>query len=45
MAFSVLHLYHGAFEALQRIPWPVTVAVVLNTVIGALGLVRGSCSS
>ncbi|ERF70122.1 hypothetical protein EPUS_00309 [Endocarpon pusillum Z07020] len=38
MFSSLLDLSHGAVEALQRIPWPVTVAILLNTLIGILGL-------
>lgn len=40
MAISspLLGLFHGALQALERIPWPVTVAIMLNTVIGVLGL-------
>lgn len=40
MASYLLDLQHLTYEALYRIPWPATLALLLNTLIGLLGLVR-----
>jgi hypothetical protein len=42
MASYLQDLYHLTFEAVHRIPWPATLALLLNTLIGLLGLVRSS---
>jgi hypothetical protein len=42
MASYLLDLQQLTIEALYRIPWPATLALLLNTIIGLLGLVRSS---
>jgi hypothetical protein len=40
MSSSIAQLYDAVLEALHRTPWTVSIAIMVNTIIGLMGLVR-----